>query len=271
MAHQIMSARPSGGGRRLSTGKPDSNGYCPGATMGPAAIEILRGRLRETRYGHVEIGHGALGRHDEDEHCAATDFLDEERRVVRFEQDTMRRRVPELRRRGHGGTEDCRTHDREGFLGDRRGKLRGNDATIAVDHRDRLGARHVLEGAHHLRERRHDPPSRSKTHSRAPVLTHSTSARRTRRFAFASRSFDKIPRSRWHVSISAPAAASIEPRTRAPASVKRTSSAQPRSMIVRLPTSSGSSPRDKDRVISSARTMPSRKNRPWQAYDITLS
>ena len=80
-----------------------------------------------------------------------------------------------------------------------------------------------------------------------------------------------MPRSRWHVSMSDPGIASIDPRTRAPVSVKSTSSAQPRSRITCFPASSGSSPSGRLRVTSSAKTIPSRKNSPWQAYDITLS
>src|SRR5207302_85854 len=76
---------------------------------------------------------------------------------------------------------------------------------------------------------------------------------------------------RDYVSMSDPGIASIDPRTRAPVSVKSTSSAQPRSRITCFPASSGSSPRGRLRVTSSAKTIPSRKNSPWQAYDITLS
>src|SRR5438093_1047697 len=171
----------------------------------------------------------------------------------------------------HARPEDRRAHDRERFLRNGPWKIGRDDATIAIDHRDGLRLRHVAQRADHLRQGGHPPPSRSKTHSRPPVLTHSTSAKRTRCFVFASRSFERIPRSRWHVSTSPPGIASIEPRTLAPESVKETSSAQPRSRITFRPNSSGSSPRARFFVTSSARTMPSRKTRPWHAYDMTLS
>src|SRR6266511_4316364 len=237
------------------------------------SIQILCGRLDEASYGRFQVGHGAFRLHDDDQHPTPTDLLDEEGRIVGFEQDSARGAVAELRCRGHARSDDRGAHDRKGLLRDGRREFRGDHAPVAGDDGDRLGLRHVLEGANHLGQHRHAPPSRSNTHSRAPMLAHSTSASRTRCFVLASSNFDRIPRSRWHVSTSTspPAVASMDPRTRTPASVKSTSSAQPRSMIVCLPTSSGSSPSDRDFVISSAKTIPSRKKRPWHAYDMTLS
>src|SRR2546425_295384 len=188
-----------------------------------------------------------------------------------LEEDGVGRRMSQFGCRRHACSEDCRTHDRERLLRNIPRKIGGDDATISIDHGNGLRLRHVAEGADHFHQRGHVPPSCSNTHSRPPVLTHSTSANRTRCLVFASRSFERIPRSRWHVSTSPPDTASMEPRTRAPESVKETSSAQPRSRITFLPTSSGSSPRARLFVTSSARTIPSRKKRPWHAYDMTLS
>src|SRR6266508_1860651 len=253
--------------RRIITARPRARGIKSQRRIKASrtSIQILRSRLDEASYGRFQVGHGAFRRHDDNQHPAPTDLLDEEGRIVGFEQDPARGVVAELRRRGHARSDDGGAHDRKGLLRDGRREFRGDHAPVTGDDGDRLSVRHVLEGAHHLGKGRHAPPSRSNTHSRAPMLAHSTSASRTRCFVLASSNSDRIPRSRWHVSTSPPAVASMDPRTRTPASVKRTSSAQPRSMIVCLPTSSGSSPSDRDFVISSAKTIPSRKNRPWHA------
>src|SRR2546427_677753 len=235
------------------------------------SVQVSRGRLGEPRNRRIEIGHDPLGRYDDHHHRASADFLDDHGRVPGLEEDAVGRRMSQFGCRRHSCSEDCRTHDRERLLRNIPRKIGGDDATISVDHGNGLRLRHVAEGADHFHQRGHVPPSCSNTHSRPPVLTHSTSANRTRCLVFASSSFERIPRSRWHVSTSPPDTASMEPRTRAPESVKETSSAQPRSRITFLPTSSGSSPRARLFVTSSARTIPSRKKRPWHAYDMTLS
>jgi len=93
--------------------------------------------------------------------------------------------MAQLRRSRHAGPQYGGAHDGEGFLGHRHRKFRRNDRAVPVDHGGRLGLRCIAQGAEHLREA-HVVPSRSKTHSLPPVLTQSTSVRRTRCFVFAS-------------------------------------------------------------------------------------
>src|SRR5437899_6548264 len=190
--------------------------------------------------------------------------------LLRAEDDVARGGHPELRRGGHPRPEDRRAHDRESLSRDVLRHVSGNHEAIPAHDRRGLRAAGVAQLSKHPLQR-HQLPSCEKTHSLAPVLTHSTSERRERSFVAISVRRDRIPRSRWHVSASPPGDDSIDPRTRAPPSMNWTSSTQPREIRIFRADGRTSSPSSTSRTISSARVRPSRKNRPWHAYDITLS